>query len=151
MSNGNLVFISVLSFSFIDSYLIFANRKDLRKLDHNFVFHKRPYNTSVIVDKLEDAAAIDFDYENKIIFWTDLGYETIKGIRLNDGHTFDIITTGIVSPDGLACDWITKKLYWADSETNRIEVSHYDGSHRTVLFWKDLDQPRAIVLVPSEG
>lgn len=146
-----LLFHLALFLTFTQPYLIFANRKDIRKLDDNFVYHKRPFNTSVIVDQLEDAAAIDFDYDSKIIFWTDLGLETIKGIRLNDGHIFDVITSGIVSPDGLACDWITKKLYWADSETNRIEVSHYDGSYRTVLFWKDLDQPRAIVLVPSEG
>lgn len=62
-----------------------------------------------------------------------------------------MITTGIISPDGLACDWITKKIYWADSDTNRIEVSHYNGSYRRVLFWENLDQPRAIVLVPMDG
>jgi low density lipoprotein receptor-related protein 5/6 len=76
-----------------------------------------------------------------------------KGIKIN-GSTrseFNIISSGIISPDGLACDWLTKKLYWTDSENNRIEVSRFDGSHRKVLFWKDLDQPRAIALVPKDG
>lgn len=59
--------------------------------------------------------------------------------------------SGIMSPDGLACDWLTKKLYWADSDTNRIEVSQFDGKNRKVLFWDDLDQPRAIALVPQRG
>lgn len=112
---------------------------------------KKLLNVSIIVDHLEDATAIDFDYENKLIFWTDLGMETINSYSIRDKQVFDVINTGIEAPESLACDWITKKLYWADSETNHIDVSNYDGSHRTVLFWKDLDQPRTIVLVPSEG
>lgn len=56
-----------------------------------------------------------------------------------------------MSPDGLACDWLTKKLYWADSDTNRIEVSQFDGRNRKVLFWNELDQPRDVVLAPQNG
>lgn len=56
-----------------------------------------------------------------------------------------------MSPDGLACDWLGKKLYWTDSETNRIEVSNLDGTFRKVLFWRRLDQPRAIALDPQNG
>ncbi|KPM05640.1 low-density lipoprotein receptor-related protein 6-like protein [Sarcoptes scabiei] len=147
---------SILYLLTVDSYIIFANRKDIRKLDEN-VFsssltgHRKAPNATVLIDQLEDATAIDFDYEKNLLFWTDLGFETIKGFGLDDGHIFDVITTGIESPESLACDWITKKLYWVDSETNHIDVSNYDGSHRTVLFWKDLDQPRTIVLVPSDG
>ena len=58
-----------------------------------------------------------------------------------------MITTGLVSPDGVAIDWIGQKLYWTDSGTavaqfGRIEVSNLDGGMRKVLFWNDLDQPR---------
>lgn len=95
--------------------------------------------------------ALDFDYERQIIFWSDVGYESISGLSLSDSHLFDVVTESIISPDGLAVDWLTKKIYWADSDTNRIEVAQYDGTLRTVLFWTDLDQPRALVLVPIEG
>ncbi|KAG7231033.1 hypothetical protein INR49_025063, partial [Caranx melampygus] len=54
------------------------------------------------------------------------------------------------SPDGLACDWLGRKLYWTDSETNRIEVANLDGTSRKVLFWMDLDQPRAVALNPAQ-
>lgn len=57
----------------------------------------------------------------------------------------------MISPDGLACDWFTNKLYWTDGETNRIEVATMDGKYRKVLFWSDIDQPRAIVLAPMRG
>ena len=58
------------------------------------------------------------------------------------------IVSGMDQPDGLACDWIGKKIYWTDAETNRIEVSELDGSSRKVLLWGKLDQPRAIALDP---
>lgn len=136
---------------FTDAYLVFANRKNIRKLDENFIYQKRAYNDTIIQDELEDAAAIDFDFEQNLIFWTDAGLESIRGLNLTTDHSFEIISSGLISPDGLACDWITKKIYWADSETKRIEVSLYDGSLRSVLFWTDLDLPRAIILVPSDG
>lgn len=62
-----------------------------------------------------------------------------------------VISRGIVSPDGLAVDWLGKKLYWTDSDTNRVEVAGLYTNHRRVLFWLNLDQPRAIALVPAEG
>jgi low density lipoprotein receptor-related protein 5/6 len=61
-----------------------------------------------------------------------------------------VVTTGLISPAGLACDWLTQKLYWTDDETNRIEVATINGEHRKVLFWDDIDQPRAIALVPMK-
>lgn len=62
-----------------------------------------------------------------------------------------ILNTGIISPDGLACDWLTKKIYWSDGDTNRIEVASLDGKYRKVLYWEDIDQPRAIALSPMDG
>lgn len=61
-----------------------------------------------------------------------------------------MVTAGLITPDGLACDWLTKKLYWTDGETNRIEVVTMDGKMRKVLFWDDIDQPRAIAVVPMD-
>lgn len=87
-----------------------------------------------------------------MIFWADAGLEEIKSMHINDSKTNkSIISTGLISPDGLAVDWIGKKLYWTDSETNRIEVSNLDGSNRKVLFWNDLDQPRSLAVVPMDG
>jgi hypothetical protein len=61
-----------------------------------------------------------------------------------------VVTTGLISPVGLACDWLTQKLYWTDSGTKRIEVATITGEHRKVLFSDDIDQPRAIAVVPMK-
>ena len=128
--------------------LLFANRKDVRIFESSVGMN----NATVIIGNLEDAAAVDFYYRDSSIFWTDVRLEAIKRTRLNEtNHITDVITTGLVSPDGLAVDWIGRKIYWTDSETNRIEVANFDGTYRKVLFWQDLDQPRAISLDPLNG
>ncbi|XP_023965422.1 low-density lipoprotein receptor-related protein 5 isoform X1 [Chrysemys picta bellii] len=129
--------------------LLFANRRDVRLVDAGGV---KPEST-IVVSGLEDAAAVDFQYSQGIVYWTDVSEEAIKQTYLNQTGNIvqNVIISGLVSPDGLACDWIGKKLYWTDSETNRIEVANLNGTSRKVLFWQDLDQPRAIALDPAHG
>ncbi|XP_064480867.1 low-density lipoprotein receptor-related protein 6-like isoform X2 [Ornithodoros turicata] len=134
--------------------LLFANRNDIRmvELESDRQRVGGANGSRIVIDRLDDAAALDFIYDLGIVFWTDVGLELIKGRALNgSGPETTVASTGVISPDGLACDWIGRVLYWTDSETNRLEVARLDGSHRKVLFWKDLDQPRAIVLVPMDG
>ncbi|KAL5006584.1 hypothetical protein ScPMuIL_015390 [Solemya velum] len=130
-------------------FLLFANRKDVCLVDAA----NAEGNSTVVVGDLDDAAAVDFLYDLGRICWTDVSLQMIKCTQLTPDNTkqTDIISTGLVSPDGLAIDWLGQKLYWTDSETNRIEVSNLNGSHRKVLFWQDLDQPRAIALDPVNG
>ncbi|XP_015208455.1 low-density lipoprotein receptor-related protein 6 isoform X1 [Lepisosteus oculatus] len=128
--------------------LLYANRRDLRLVDAA----RGQGNATVVVSGLEDAAAVDFVYSKGLIYWSDVSEEAIKRIVFNQsGSVHSVVVSGLVSPDGLACDWLGSKLYWTDSETNRIEVSNLDGSLRKVLFWQDLDQPRAITLDPARG
>uniref|UniRef100_A0A8C2GSC6 LDL receptor related protein 6 n=1 Tax=Cyprinus carpio TaxID=7962 RepID=A0A8C2GSC6_CYPCA len=125
-------------------------RRDLRLVDAA----RGRGNATVVVSGLEDAAAVDYVYEQGLIYWSDVSEEAIKRTLFNGsapGGVQNTVVSGLASPDGLACDWMGNKLYWTDSETNRIEVSELDGTHRKVLFWQDLDQPRAIALDPARG
>ncbi|XP_053243501.1 low-density lipoprotein receptor-related protein 6 isoform X4 [Podarcis raffonei] len=128
--------------------LLYANRRDLRLVDAAQVNE----NATVVVGGLEDAAAVDFVFIHSLIYWSDVSEEAIKRTEFNkSGSVQNVVISGLLSPDGLACDWLGEKLYWTDSETNRIEVSNLDGSLRKVLFWQELDQPRAIALDPARG
>lgn len=144
----NLLLCSVCSLIRGSPLLLFANRRDLRLVDVS----GGKTNATVLVAGLEDAAAVDFVFSEDLVYWTDVSEEAIKVIFLNQtDNTQNVVIWGLVSPDGLACDWLGRKLYWTDSETNRIEVADLDGSLRKVLFWQDLDQPRAITLDPGRG
>lgn len=128
--------------------LLYANRRDLRLVDAA----NGKENATIVVGGLEDAAALDFVFSHGLIYWSDVSEEAIKRIEFNKTESVqNVVVSGLLSPDGLACDWLGEKLYWTDSETNRIEVSNLDGSLRKVLFWQELDQPRAIALDPSSG
>ena len=43
-----------------------------------------------------------------------------------------IITEKIWTPNGLAIDHITQKLYWSDAKLDKIERCEFDGSNRVV-------------------
>jgi len=146
--------------------LLYANRKNVCLVD----VEAAQTNSTVIAGGLEDAAAVDFLYgagagSASVIYWTDVSQEAIRRVTLaaaassstSSGSSSSspavdaVVSTGLMSPDGLACDWIGRKLYWTDSGTKRIEVSDLDGRMRKVLFWESLDQPRAIVVYPQRG
>ena len=42
-----------------------------------------------------------------------------------------VAARGVVKPEGVACDWVTKKVYWTDSETKRIEVASLEKNRFT--------------------
>ena len=135
--------------------LLYANRHDIRIISTNQSDQKE----TTIVDTLEDAIALDFDYSEGLVFWADVGQQKIERVRISQeksGEIEDVISFGLKKPEGLAVDWVGKKLYWTDCsdsdwETNRIEVANFNGSDRKVLFWKDLDFPRAIAVDPLKG
>ena len=66
-------------------------------------------------------------------------------LKLTDGD----YTHEVYSPDGIAYDWIAKKVYWTDSRINRIFSMNIDRTHRVTL--AVTERPRAIVVDPCRG
>lgn len=90
-------------------------------------------------------------YLSQVILLLILFLQTISRAFMNGSALEHVVEFGLDYPEGMAVDWLGKNLYWADTGTNRIEVSKLDGQHRQVLVWKDLDSPRALALDPAEG
>lgn len=61
------------------------------------------------------------------------------------------MSVGLGSPEGLAVDWVSRTLFWTDSEMDRIEVASLDGKYRKVIIDENLVNPRAIVVDPTQG
>ncbi|XP_066926759.1 serine-rich adhesin for platelets-like [Clytia hemisphaerica] len=53
--------------------------------------------------------------------------------------------------DGLAWDWVNKRLYWTDAGDNTVNRLSRDGYSKEVLFHEEADLPRDIVLMPCDG
>lgn len=140
-------------------HLLYSNVKEIKLVTVDLTSSSNaprvPTNISIakMVNVQGDMHAIDFNYQENLIFWTDIGNEQIKGLRLNSSPKTSItyVSSDVLYPEGVACDWVTKKLYWSDSEMKKIFVIHYETKIRKVLYWSDMDQPRALALVPHRG
>eukprot|EP00116_Pleurobrachia_bachei_P005208 sb/3465470/ len=98
--------------------------------------------------------AIDFDYEQGRVFWTDPLVDAISMGSLSgtDNTTTIVLDKGLLTPDGLAYDWVSDVLYWTCMGTFTMGVVKPDGSHSRII--KEFDEnskPRALVLDPVRG
>ena len=62
-----------------------------------------------------------------------------------------VINRGLATAEGLAIDWITRHIYWVESNLDQIEVADFEGKNRLTLIAGDMESPRAVVLDPSVG
>ncbi|XP_075049415.1 nidogen-2 [Mixophyes fleayi] len=95
---------------------------------------------------------IDYDCQEKKVYWTDVAGRTISRAGLEPGAEPEvIISTDLMSPEGLAIDYLRRTMYWTDSGTDKIESARLDGSDRKTLFDTNLVNPRAIAIDSVRG
>ena len=88
---------------------------------------------------------------NQLTIYNPFTLQRISRAFMNGSALENVVMFGLESPEGMAVDWVAHNLYWADSETHRIEMARLDGTARKVLVWQDLDGPRSIALDPPRG
>lgn len=58
----------------------------------------------------------------------------------------------IISPEGVAIDWISRRIYWTDSQKHTIEVAALDDSTlRATVVSGNLQNPRGLAVDPLQG
>uniref|UniRef100_A0A3P9M179 Low density lipoprotein receptor-related protein 1Bb n=1 Tax=Oryzias latipes TaxID=8090 RepID=A0A3P9M179_ORYLA len=132
-----------------EAFIIFSIRHEIRRID----LHKRDY--SLLVPGLRNTIALDFHFSRSLLYWTDVVEDKIYRGRLSESGGVTgievVVQHGLATPEGLAVDWITGKLYWIDSNLDQIEVAKLNGEMRTTLIAGGMEHPRAIALDPGEG
>ncbi|XP_027721928.1 low-density lipoprotein receptor-related protein 2 isoform X3 [Vombatus ursinus] len=137
----------------ISPYLIFSNRYYLR----NMTADGQSY--SLILQGLGLAVALDFDRVEKRLYWIDLERQVIERMFLNGTNKETVINSNLPAGEGLAVDWVARKLYWLDAYLNCLSVANLDGRFRRKLAEHCVDSnntfcfqnPRGIVLHPRYG
>ncbi|XP_062600838.1 low-density lipoprotein receptor-related protein 1-like [Saccostrea cucullata] len=127
-------------------YLILANGFYIRNI--SFTGYQK-----LILHDLNNAVAIDFDYRDQMIYWSEITATMSKISRLNitDQKVTVIHNTTLRNPDGIAVDWVGRNIYWCDKTKDTIEVSRLNGWYRKVLIDKELQEPRALEVFPAKG
>ncbi|XP_042180439.1 low-density lipoprotein receptor-related protein 1-like isoform X1 [Oncorhynchus tshawytscha] len=130
-----------------EPFLIFANRYYLRKLNLD------GSNYTLLKQGLNNAVALDFDYRQQMIYWTDVTTQgsMIRRMHINGSDVQVLHRTSLSNPDGLAVDWVGGNLYWCDKGRDTIEVSKLTGAYRMVLVNTGLREPRAVAVDVRNG
>lgn len=71
--------------------------------------------------------------------------------KASDSSQQVTLIDSLISPEGLAVDWVHKNIYWTDSGNKSISVATGDGRKRKVLIATELSEPRAIAVDPHQG
>ncbi|XP_064419902.1 low-density lipoprotein receptor-related protein 1B [Latimeria chalumnae] len=140
---------SCTSIDSFEAFIIFSIRHEIRRID----LHKRDY--SLLVPGLRNTIALDFHFNQSLLYWTDVVEDKIYRGKLSDSGGVTgievVVQHGLATPEGLAVDWIAENIYWIDSNLDQIEVAKLDGSMRATLIAGAMEHPRAIALDPRYG
>ena len=93
--------------------------------------------------------AIDIDIHKQLVYWSDVRRKEIKYVNLNNRSDQAIVLSRLGIVEGIAIDWVARKLYWTDSLNLIIGVSGLRGQDKRELIRTGLDKPRGIAVHPS--
>lgn len=95
---------------------------------------------------------IDFDFHHGRLFWVDSTLLNIMSSNLDGSGVQTVASTGFLTLERLAYDWITDKIYWSDFGAAEIGIVDLQSGTRIVLIvtgQQRLSRPRALALDPS--
>ncbi|KAJ3607378.1 hypothetical protein NHX12_024429, partial [Muraenolepis orangiensis] len=133
-----------------DEFLIFTTDFTLNSLRLDPADHSSPFPTATLGSTL---LALDYDYAAKRLFYVQ--YMGIGRSRIGYVSTVAmtsppvILAANLDYPQGLAYDWVHKRLYWTDYRQSNIQAIGMEGGNRTIV--AQANRPKAIIVDPCYG
>lgn len=88
----------------------------------------------IILSDLDNPWSIAVFPKFGYMFWTEWGnHRSIQRALLDGSNKKIIVSTDLSYPNGLSVDYDSKKIYWADTMKNRIEMADLNGNYRVQL------------------
>ncbi|TNN64423.1 Low-density lipoprotein receptor-related protein 2 [Liparis tanakae] len=133
-----------------DDYLIYTTESTVRSLRLDPEDHALPFP---VVNVPRTSVALDFDLTDRRVYFTqssDAGASKISYISLSSPTSAPVVVASdLGAPDGIAYDWINKRIYYSDYVNQSISSMSVNGSQKTVI--AHVSRPRAIMLDPCRG
>ena len=119
---------------------------------YGFAFNNKPMESQLLIPLLasESPKSIEVFVDKKLIFWIDTESSKIFKMR-TDGTQKSAILTDLRSPQKIAVDFISERLYWTDDKVGVIESSDFYGKKRYVLVSGKMYKPFALAVAPTNG
>ncbi|XP_012271678.1 low-density lipoprotein receptor-related protein 2 [Orussus abietinus] len=127
-----------------EPWLIFTNKYYVRNMSIDATRY------SLMHQDLINVVALDADYANEMLYFCDVTAKTIYRAPLNGGEKEPIIRHDSHGLEGIAIDWVGRKIYWLDRHSKHLDVAELDGTNRKTLK-SEIADPRAIVVHPGTG
>ncbi|XP_045536115.1 low-density lipoprotein receptor-related protein 2 [Papilio machaon] len=128
------------------AWVIFTNKYYVRNMSTD----ASRYN--LVHQDLMNVVAIDFDIKEQKMYFADVSAKTIYKSDYSDPNPTKevVIRHDSHGLEGIAIDWIGRKIYWLDRHSKNLDVAELDGTRRKTLKTGIAD-PRAIVVHPGTG
>ena len=127
-------------------YLAFLLRHEIRKLAVDGSWEGE------ILRKVQNAVAVDFDWLEQRIYWTEgRAPPRLKRAFFNGTSAEVVLAAGLSNVEGLAVDWVGRNVYLADRIQDKIFVATLEGRNMKTLVSQGLQEPRGVVVDPSDG
>lgn len=107
----------------------------------------------ITVDPFMSAVGADVDCFAGRYYWTDVRTSTIRSCNYDGSDRKPVVSKGdgLLSPEDVAVDWISRNIYWTDSANDEISASSIDEGLRRSIIVGDLINPRGIAVHPGRG
>ncbi|XP_046995596.1 low-density lipoprotein receptor-related protein 2 [Schistocerca americana] len=129
-------------------WLIFTNKYYIRNMSLDATQY------SLVHQDLMNVVALDFDYKDQYLYFCDVSAKTIYrspiGSTDNNQTKEPVIRHDSHGLEGLAVDWVGRKLYWLDRHSKNLDVAELDGRSRKTIM-SGIADPRAVVVHPGIG
>ncbi|KAL0271000.1 UNVERIFIED_CONTAM: hypothetical protein PYX00_008246 [Menopon gallinae] len=129
----------------IKPWLIFTNKYYVRNMSTD----ASTYN--LVHKDLINVVALDYDYKDNKLYFCDVSAKTIFRSTIGgDDVKEPVIRHDSHGLEGIAVDWVGRKLYWLDRHNKHLEVAELNGVNRKTLK-SGIADPRAIAVHPGVG
>ena len=107
----------------------------------------------IAVDPFMSAVGADIDCSSGRYYWTDVRANSIRSCKYDgsDRMPFAKKNSGILSPEDVAVDWVSRNIYWTDSLSDEINAQSIEGGMRKAIVSENLVNPRGIAVHPGRG
>ena len=105
----------------------------------------------ILLQNLGNAVGFDFDNKEEMLYIADVTANTIFRTKKNSKEKEVVIKRERNAIEGVAIDWIGRKMYWLDKITKHLDVAELNGTNRRTLKYSGIRKPRAIAIHPGIG
>ncbi|XP_046845286.1 low-density lipoprotein receptor-related protein 5-like [Xenia sp. Carnegie-2017] len=127
-----------------EPYLVYSNLTNLHIID------LKTWRSINILGGLDLVVPLGVDTKNQHIYFGEHVLGKIYRVNYN-GSSQELIMENVTNIEGLAIDWIGRKIYWTAFLSETIEVATLDGKFRKVLVNTGLQYPLGMAVDPIAG